>query len=113
MQNWLIFDADDTLWENNLYFEQALEEFLNLLRPVTRYRLRVQNLLNEIERESIPRRGYGSLNFISALEETFRRLYEGQDGVAYLDAIQQIGDRLLHHPIDLLPGVLPALQILR
>ena len=113
MENWLLFDADDTLWENNIYFEKALEEFLILIQPVTRDRLRVQNLLNEIERESIPRRGYGSLNFSSALEETFRRLYEGQDGVAYLNAIQQIGDRLLNHPIDLLPGVLPALQILR
>ena len=60
MQNWLIFDADDTLWENNIYFEKALEEFLILMQPVTRDRLRVRNLLNEIERESIPRRGYGS-----------------------------------------------------
>ena len=113
MENWLIFDADDTLWENNIYFEKSLEEFLTLLQPVTRDRLRVRNLLNEIERESIPLRGYGSLNFIGALEETFRRLYAGQDGVAYLDAIRQIGDRLLHHSIDLLPGVLPTLQLLR
>ena len=118
MENWLIFDADDPLWENNIYFEKALEEFLTLLQPVTRDRPRVRNLLNEIERESIPRQGYGSLNFIGALEETFRRLYAGQDsagqdGVAYLDAIRRIGDRLLHHPIDLLPGVFPTLQILR
>ena len=113
MQNWLIFDADDTLWENNIYFEKALEEFLILMEPVTRDCLRVRNLLNEIERESIPRRGYGSLNFISSLEETFRRLYEGQDGGAYLEAIRRIGGRLLNHPIDLLPGVSPSLQLLR
>ncbi len=113
MENWLLFDADDTLWENNIYFEKALEEFLILLQPVTRDRLRVRNLLDEIERESIPRRGYGSMNFIGALEETFRQIYEGKDGVAYLDAIRRIGNRLLHHPIDLLPGVLPTLQLLR
>ena len=27
----LIFDADDTLWENNIYFEQAFEEFCEYL----------------------------------------------------------------------------------
>ena len=113
MRNWLIFDADDTLWENNIYFGKAVEEFLILMQPVTRDCLRVRNLLDEVERENIPLRGYGSLNFISSLEETFRRLYEGQDGVAYREAIRLIGERLLIHPIDLLPGVLPTLQILR
>ena len=27
----LIFDADDTLWENNIYFERAFEEFVSFL----------------------------------------------------------------------------------
>ena len=27
----LLIDADDTLWENNIYFEQAFEEFVDYL----------------------------------------------------------------------------------
>ena len=26
---YLIFDADDTLWENNVHFERAIEDFLD------------------------------------------------------------------------------------
>ena len=29
--NWLLFDADDTLWENNIYFERAFDEFCEFL----------------------------------------------------------------------------------
>lgn len=28
---YLIFDADDTLWENNIYFERAFDEFVDFL----------------------------------------------------------------------------------
>ena len=27
----LIIDADDTLWENNIYFERAFDEFVDYL----------------------------------------------------------------------------------
>jgi putative hydrolase of the HAD superfamily len=27
----LIFDADDTLWENNIYFERAFDDFVAFL----------------------------------------------------------------------------------
>ena len=113
MKNCLIFDADDTLWENNIYFDRAIEEFLDLIGSIAPDRQRVRGLLNEIEKESIPQRGYGSRNFICALGETFRRLRTGNDGVAYLEAVQRIGDRLVNHPIQLLPGVVPILQILQ
>ena len=33
MNRCLIFDADDTLWENNIYFERAIGEFLELMKP--------------------------------------------------------------------------------
>ena len=28
----LLIDADDTLWENNIYFEAAFEQFCDYLR---------------------------------------------------------------------------------
>jgi putative hydrolase of the HAD superfamily len=113
MRKCLIFDADDTLWENNIYFERAIREFVALLRPVVSNRKKILALLAEVEKERIPKGGYGSQNFIQALKVTFRRLHAANDGLAYLEAIERIGDRLLHHPIELLPGVeqtLPRLQ---
>lgn len=112
-QKYLLFDADDTLWENNIYFERAIREFLELLRPVAPEPQAVKALLCAVERECIPTGGYGTQNFIRALKETFRRLSGGNDGAAYHRGIEQIGNRLLNHPIELLPGVVSTLESLR
>jgi len=113
MKKCLIFDADDTLWENNIYFERAIEEFLELILPIAPKRECVLGVLNEVEKESIPLWGYGSRNFINSLVETFRRLYGEHDGAGYLSAIEQIGERLLNHPMDIIPGVSSTLESLR
>ena len=109
----LIFDADDTLWENNIYFQRAIAEFLQLLAPIAADRRKVQRVLSEVEQEHIPQRGYGSRNFIDCLHETFCRFHTGSDGRAYSLAIEAIGERLLRHPIELLPGVASTLEGLR
>ena len=128
MTRCLIFDADDTLWENNIYFLRAIEEFARLLAPFAPDSREIHRVLSQVEREHIPQRGYGSRNFIDSLHETFRRFYAGphpdpdpcplrigagEDGRAYFRAIEQIGERLLQHPIELLPGVASTLEQLR
>src|SRR5690606_41328733 len=45
----LIIDADDTLWENNIYFERAVEDFLDFLNHSTLSRADVRAVLDEIE----------------------------------------------------------------
>ena len=114
----LLFDADDTLWENNIYFLRAIEEFVALLVPVAPDPREVQRVLTEVEHEYIPRRGYGSRNFIDALHEVFRRFYSGADGRAGTDgrafslAIEAIGEQLLRHPVEPMPGVALTLATL-
>jgi len=112
MTRCLIFDADDTLWENNIYFERAIGEFLELMKPVVSDALAIRETLRQVERELIPIGGYGSRNFIYALKETCCRLHKGTDGAAYLQSVEQIGERLLHHPLDLRPGVGATLPLL-
>ncbi|MBI2815823.1 MAG: HAD family hydrolase [Acidobacteria bacterium] len=116
----LIFDADDTLWENNIYFEAAIEEFLDLTADligptstVAPHREAVLDILREIEIESIPRCGYGSCHFVNSLRETFRHLYTGTDGIEYLRGIDGIEERLINHPMVLMPDVAPTLEALR
>jgi putative hydrolase of the HAD superfamily len=109
MRRCLIFDADDTLWENNIYFERAAAEFLTLMRPVAPDAAAVVAALRQVEIELIPIGGYGTRNFVCALKETCCRVYRGSNAAAYLEAIERIGDRLLHHPLELRPGVLSTL----
>ena len=109
----LIFDADDTLWENNIYFQRAIEEFLELLAPVAPDPRAVHGVLSQVEHEHIPQRGYGTRNFIDSLHETFRRFHAGSDGRAYSLAVEAIGERLLRHPVEPMPGVAATLAALR
>jgi len=69
-------------------------------------------MLRAVEQEFIPLRGYGSRNFIHALDETFRRLYSEKDGAGYHRAIKQIGERLLNHPMKMLPEVPATIELL-
>ena len=118
----LVFDADDTLWENNIYFLSAIEEFVTLLAPVAPDGREVERVLAEVEHEYIPVRGYGSRNFIDALHEVFRRLDSGidpqgggngrADAQAFSLAIEAIGERLLRHPVEPMPGVAMTLAAL-
>ncbi len=48
----LIFDADDTLWENNIYFEQAFDEFCEYLNHSSLTPEEIRGVLDEIEIEN-------------------------------------------------------------
>jgi len=104
----LLLDADDTLWENNIYFEQVAAEFFARLQergvPVER----VQQVLWETEQRNIQTAGYGSEPFCKSLHETACAL-----GVADLEPwISEREHWILHHPIEPMPGVLPTLPLL-
>ena len=70
----LLIDADDTLWENNIYFEEAIANFMRLLDHKEMSHQEVRQFLNQVERETILERGYGSHSFAHSLVTTFERL---------------------------------------
>ena len=70
----LLIDADDTLWENNIYFERAIVNFISFLNHHEYSALQVREVLNQVERESIVTHGYGLHSFAHSLVETFERL---------------------------------------
>ena len=63
MREFLIVDADDTLWENNIYFERAFDEFAVFLDHASMTPREVRDVLDEIENANARIHGYGSLNF--------------------------------------------------
>jgi putative hydrolase of the HAD superfamily len=104
----LLIDGDDTLWENNIYFEQAIAAFISFLAHSTLAPEEVRHVLDEIERTA----GYGSLNFARSLEQTYRRLVEREVRAADVARVHAFADEIRHHPIDLLPEVEETLAYL-
>jgi putative hydrolase of the HAD superfamily len=70
----LLIDADDTLWENNIYFERAIARFISFLNHHEFSPEQVREVLNEVERECIVKHGYGLRSFGHALVDTFEKL---------------------------------------
>src|SRR5215467_15467529 len=108
----LLLDADDTLWENNVYFERAIAAFISYLNHETHTPAEVRLVLNEVERETIHERGYGLASFRHSLVRCFERLstepITPEKHAQIVDFSRCISD----HDIELLPGVaevLPAL----
>lgn len=108
----ILIDADDTLWENNVYFEQTIEEFLTLVEPFGYPREYARHILNETERRNIRQHGYGVRCFGRSLEETYRKLASHQADSATVENIHQRVAELERIPPNLLDGVLETLAYL-
>jgi len=106
----LVIDGDDTLWENNVYFEDAAEEFVDLLDHSTLSRMEVRSVLDEVERANLAVHGYGSAAFGRNLEETFHRLAERHPATDELDRVRELGRRILAQPMEIRPGVEETLR---
>src|SRR5205807_1543812 len=72
----LLIDADDTLWENNVFFEKLIEDFISLVESSGYTRAYIRHVLNETERKNIRQYGYGARSFGRSLEETYLKLAE-------------------------------------
>lgn len=109
----LIIDGDDTLWENNVYFEQAIEDFIDFLAHSRLSREKVRATLDEIERLNSGVHGYGSAAFARNLRETYERLAERAIETRHLEHVMNLGRRIVQVELDLLPGVTETLDYLK
>jgi putative hydrolase of the HAD superfamily len=108
----LIFDADDTLWENNVHFERAIEDFLDFLDHSTLTREEVRAVLDEIELANLGPGGYGSAAFTRHLRACYEHLAERHIADEDLRTVMAFGERILAQPIELLEGVAETLALL-
>lgn len=108
----LIFDADDTLWENNVYFERAFSDFCEYLNHSRLTPDDVRAILDEIEIVNNKIHGYGAVNFGRNLSQCFLRLAERAVDDADHVRIKAIAHQILSHEIDLRPGVAETLPFL-
>lgn len=108
----LIIDADDTLWENNIYYEECIAAFVELMAARGFGREEAERTLEAVERERTAQVGYAPEEFAHSLVIAYQRLCErhGQpveDEVA--DVVWEIGQAVVEYPILLLEGVAETL----
>jgi putative hydrolase of the HAD superfamily len=101
----LVFDADDTLWENNIYFEKAFDDFCEFLSHSKLTPLQIRDVLNEIELVNAKIRGYGSKNFGLNLQQAYEHLAERDIQGGDLDHVMSLAERILVQPLEVIEGV--------
>jgi putative hydrolase of the HAD superfamily len=111
-RQFLIIDADDTLWENNIYFERAFDRFVDFLDHSHLNAAEVRAVLDEIETVNARIHGYGSLSFARNLRETYRRLAEREISEDDLATVTAFAGRILDQPLELIEGVEETLEYL-
>ncbi len=108
----LLIDADDTLWENNIYFEQVFEEFVRLVDHPQLSAGQIRAVLDEIECANRVTHGYGALSFAHNLRQCYERLIGSPPQAGASSAIEAMTRRIFEQPIQLLPGVAETLPYL-
>src|SRR5580700_4474770 len=112
MRQFLIVDADDTLWENNIYFERAFDEFVTFLDHSSLTPPEVREVLDAIETANAKIHGYGSLNFARNLRQTYERLCERRIEEHDLRTAMSFAERILECPMEVIEGVEETLAYL-
>jgi len=111
-RQFLLIDGDDTLWENNVYFEQAIEAFIDFLAHSSMSRDQVRAALDEIERMNVAVHGYGSASFTKNLRQTCERLADRDLQPEDIEHVVQLGERIATQPMQLLPDVAETIRYL-
>jgi putative hydrolase of the HAD superfamily len=109
----LLIDADDTLWENNVYFERAIANFISFLNHREYTPEQVRLVLNDVERDSIVKHGYGLHSFAHSLVDTFERLSAEPITPELHERIHSFAHEIAEHPVELIHGVPETLDYLR
>lgn len=108
----LLVDADDTLWENNIYFERAITAFISYLNHHEYSQEQVREKLNEIEHANTLVHGYGVSSFSRALVTCFEQLSTEPVTPAKHQRIVSFARSIAEQEIELLAGVAETLPLL-
>jgi putative hydrolase of the HAD superfamily len=105
----LVFDADDTLWENNARFERVVAAFLDRLERPTLDRAEARAVFDDVQRANAGVHGYGTAMFLRSLGDCFERLTERPASDVERREIEQLAASLADRTVELVPGVVETL----
>lgn len=109
----LLFDADDTLWENNIYFERAIAAFISYLDHRVHTREEVREHLNVCERTTIAKYGYGLQSFRRSMIACFEQLTSCEITPEIHQRVVSFTESIAMQEIELLAGVADTLAELK
>lgn len=108
----LLIDCDDTLWDNNIYFERTIADFIERLNHQHMSPQEVRLFLNDVERETILERGYGSHSFAHSLVTCFERLARQRITPELHEFIWGFAHQVSTCGLEIIPGVPETLDYL-
>lgn len=108
----IAFDADDTLWVNEPYFQEAEKHFCTLLEDFLPQHTVSRELL-ATEMNNVLVYGYGIKSFMLSMIETAIRVSEKTVGLEVIEEVIELGKRLINKPVEILPGVEDVLKALQ
>lgn len=108
----IAFDADDTLWNNEPFFQEIERYYTELLSKYGDAE-KISAELFRTEMDNLERYGYGVKGFTLSMLETALRISKREVPADTLDMIILWGKLLLDMPIELLPDVKETLKALK
>lgn len=106
------FDADDTLWHNERFFQLTQAHFAELLAGYTDKDTLMTRLL-AAEHRNLGHYGFGVKGFVLSMIETAIEVTKGEVPASVITQLLDAGRDMLHHPIELLPHAEDAVEVAR
>ena len=100
----IAFDADDTLWINEPYFQQIEHKFCALLENYATNHTLSQELL-KTEIENLPFYGYGVKGYTLSMIETALKISNKTINIDIIEKVIEYGKDMLSKPIELIEGI--------
>lgn len=108
----IAFDADDTLWVNEPYFQEIEKQYTQLLKSYGNSE-EISAALFKTEMKNLKTLGYGAKAFTISMIETALEVSNQKIAADDIRQIVDLGKSLLEIPIELLPKVKETLEVLK
>ncbi len=109
----LLIDADDTLWENNIYFERAFADFVAFLDHEHLSNTEIQAVMDELQIANRGAHGYGARSFAHSLRATYQHIVGVPEAHPDLETVERMGLRILDQTFEIMEGVVSTIDALR
>ncbi|MFD2603263.1 HAD family hydrolase [Flavobacterium suzhouense] len=107
----IAFDADDTLWVNEPFFQETEHKFYELMADYLPQHSIAKELF-KIEIDNLDVYGYGIKAYILSMIEAAIKISENTISIEAIAKIIEYGKEMLEKPVDLIEGVDEALKTL-
>lgn len=108
----IAFDADDTLWVNEPFFQNTEKKFCSLLEDFLP-KHSISSELFKVEIDNLALYGYGIKGYILSMIEAALSISEKKISIEVIEIILEYGKQMLNEPIELLDGVEEVLSALK